>query len=284
MDGSGTNRGERRAPVALREAGLAKSLGGVDFGDLPVTVDDSDRDPSTGIVGYRQVATNTALIADAVASAMFAGWRPLVLGGCCSILPGALTGVRRHSGPTKLVFVDGHLDLFTPADTRTGELAGMALAVATGYLSRDVRALSGDLPLVEPGDVLALGDADGSRRQLAGAAEASAAIPDARVFDAMAIRAVGVEVVADRTAALIDQENMPFWLHLDVDVLDGTVMPAVSFPVGGGLDWGELEVLLRPIGRDHRLAGVSLAGLNVDRDPGREHTAQVAGLLTSLLA
>ncbi|WP_344216753.1 arginase family protein, partial [Kribbella sancticallisti] len=148
----------------------------------------------------------------------------------------------------------------------------------------DVRALAGDVPLVEPGDVLVLGDADGPRRQLAGAAEASIAIPDARVFDASAIRAAGVEMVADRMAALIERENMPFWLHLDIDVVDGSVMPAVSFPVSGGLDWGELDVLLRPIGRDHRLAGVSLAGLNVDRDPGREYTAQVAEVLTSLLA
>ncbi|MEU7864307.1 arginase family protein [Nonomuraea sp. NPDC049141] len=284
MEGSGTRRGEIDAPGSFRRAGLVNELDAVDFGDLPVVVTDSRRDPSAGIIGYHQIVTGTGLIADAVSSALLAGWRPFLLGGCCSILPGALTGLRRHTGPAKLIFIDGHLDLFTPRDTRTGEVAGMALAIVTGYAAETASALAGPAPLVEPGDVLAIGDADGARRQASNAAEAATAIPDARVLDATSIHSMGAEAMAERTAALIDREGMPFWLHLDVDVLDEKVMPAVSFPVSTGIGYSEAEVLLRALGRDARLIGVSVAGFNARRDPQEESARRMTKLLGSAFA
>jgi arginase len=36
----------------------------------------------------------------------------------------------------------------------------------------------------------------------------------------------------------------PFWLHLDVDVLDEAVFPATAYPQPDGLDWGDLAALL----------------------------------------
>jgi arginase len=278
MDGSGTSRGEAGAPRAFRDAGLVDRLGAVDFGDLPVTIDDDRRDPSAGIIGYQGLVHGTSVIADAVSSALHAGWRPFLIGGCCSILPGALAGMRRHTGPAKLVFLDGHLDLFTPSDTRTGELAGMALAAVTGYGPAPLTTIAGHAPLVEPADVVALGDADAARRRDYGGAEAAAAIPDAHVFDAESILSAGAAAVAERAVALVDQGAMPFWMHLDADILDASVTPAVSYPVEGGIGWAELEILLGTLGRDPRLAGVSLAGLNVNRD----HRGTFVPRLTSL--
>lgn len=278
MDGSGADRGEGGAPGALRDAGLVQRIEAVDFGDLPVTIDDDRRDPSAGIIGYGELVHGTNVIADAVSSALHAGWRPFLIGGCCSILPGALAGMRRHTGPAKLIFLDGHLDLFTPSDTRTGELAGMALAAVSGYGPAPLTTIAGPGPLVEPADVLVLGDADASRRRAYGGAEAATAIPDAHVFDAESILSIGAAAVAERAAAFVDQGALPFWMHLDVDVLDASVMPAVSYPVEGGIGWAELEILLGTLGRDRLLAGISLAGLNVNRD----HRGEFVRLLTSL--
>jgi arginase len=51
LDCSGTNRGEARAPGALRDAGLAQRTGARDAGDVDTTVDNPDRDARTGTLG-----------------------------------------------------------------------------------------------------------------------------------------------------------------------------------------------------------------------------------------
>ena len=56
LDCSGTNRGEARAPQALREAGLAEKLGAKDAGDADATMQDPSRDANTGVIGFEQVA------------------------------------------------------------------------------------------------------------------------------------------------------------------------------------------------------------------------------------
>ncbi|MEU8227379.1 arginase family protein [Kribbella sp. NPDC048915] len=282
MEGSGAGRGEVDAPKVLREYGLVTHLGAVDFGDLPVRLTDSERDPETGVIAYQQLIAGTEVIADAVAAALHANWRPLVLGGCCSVLPGALSGLRRFAGPPRLVFVDGHLDLFSPQTTSTGELAGMALSAVTGY-APELHAVATRQPLVEAGDVLAIGDADLVRRRELGGVEAATALPDARVVDAAAVRSAGAVTITRRIEALLAADEMPTWLHLDVDVLDGSVMPAVSFPVSGGLTWDELGAVLAAVAGAGELLGVSLAGLNVHRDPGYQASQRLVGLLADVL-
>ncbi|NJP35524.1 hypothetical protein [Micromonospora thermarum] len=55
LDSSGRGRGERRAPVALRAAGLVDRLGARDEGAIDTVITDPVRDPETGMVGADQV-------------------------------------------------------------------------------------------------------------------------------------------------------------------------------------------------------------------------------------
>ncbi len=52
LDCSGTDRGEARAPRALRDAGLVGRTGARDAGDVDATIDDPDRDARTGVIGF----------------------------------------------------------------------------------------------------------------------------------------------------------------------------------------------------------------------------------------
>jgi arginase len=63
-------------------------------------------------------------------------------------------------------------------------------------------------------------------------------------------------------------EQAPFWLHLDVDVLDQAVFPATDYLMPGGLDWDELRAVLGPILASPQLTGISVACYNPDKDPG----------------
>jgi len=62
----------------------------------------------------------------------------------------------------------------------------------------------------------------------------------------------------------------PFWLHLDVDVLDETIFPATDYLQPDGLDWEELATLLGPLAASDALVGASLACYNPEKDPGLE--------------
>lgn len=279
LDGSGTRRGEVRAPAALRAAGLVERVGAVDFGDLDVRVDDAQRDPDAGVIGYRDLVSASCTIRDAVASALAAGWRPLVLGGCCSILPGALAGVRRQLGPASLAFVDGHLDLFDRDSSRTGEVAGMALAIVTGRGPAGLTGLAGEPPLVHPGDVLALGDGDHPRRVAFRAPGPSEVAPEATVIESAAILREGSDAVGTRAAESVGQGTAPFWLHLDVDVIDAEAIEAVTFPVATGLGWADVGALVAPLLRSPRLIGLSVTDYNVDLDASGRAAERIVGLL-----
>src|SRR6478735_6286741 len=98
IDSVGRAGGTERAPRALREAGLVAALGAGDAGDLDVHIHGEERDAATGLVGAPDVLAMTPVIADAVAGIVATGARPLVLGGCCALLPGALAGFRRAHG------------------------------------------------------------------------------------------------------------------------------------------------------------------------------------------
>ncbi len=281
LDGSGTHRGEMRAPAALRAARVVERLDAVDLGDLDVRVDDAERDPVAGVIGLRDLVSASRTIGDAVATALAAGWRPLLLGGCCSILPGALAGVRRQLGPAALAFVDGHLDLFDGETTQTGEVAGMVLAIATGHGPEALTTLGGEPPLVHPGDVIALGDADHPRRVAFRAPGPAEVAPEVRVIDSLTILREGAAAVGGRAADEVGRGTAPFWLHLDVDVVDAEVMPAVTFPVASGLDWAALDELVRPLLSSSRLIGLSVADYNADRDEEGERAELIAALLES---
>ena len=86
-------------------------------------------------------------------------------------------------------------------------------------------------------------------------------------------------VGADAAARLAKR---PAWLHLDLDVLDESVLPAVSYPQPLGLDWDELDALVRPLIGVPNLVGVSVADFNPDRDADGTHAARVVEALASL--
>ena len=76
----------------------------------------------------------------------------------------------------------------------------------------------------------------------------------------------------------------PAWLHLDLDVLDPIVLPAVSYPEPDGLDWADLIALTRPLVCSGRLIGMSVTDFNADEDPDGRHAERIAHSLAELLA
>jgi arginase len=76
----------------------------------------------------------------------------------------------------------------------------------------------------------------------------------------------------------------PFWLHLDVDVLDQAVFPATDYLIPGGLEWVELGAVLPPLLSSPALIGASLACYNPEKDPGEECGRALVNTLGAALA
>jgi arginase len=71
-----------------------------------------------------------------------------------------------------------------------------------------------------------------------------------------------------------------YWIHVDVDVLDPDVMPAVDTPTPGGLTIQELIDLLLPLLRSDLAVGLQIAVFDPDLDPD----GSLAQSLTEMIA
>ena len=202
-----------------------------------------------------------------------AGERPLVLGGCCTLLLGVMAAV----GDAGLLFVDGHLDCYDGASSLSGEGADMELAILLGV---GPPALVGATPRLTPERVVVLGPADEEEATANGA-------PDPRVF-APAMPIVTADELrqdpARHARAALERLAGPFWLHLDLDVLNERELPAVDYPQPNGLSWDELLALLRPVFADERLLGADVTILNPVLDPDGRYSARTVELLRAALS
>ncbi len=265
--GRADQHGTELSPAALRGAGLDR-LGWGDAGDLDVRIPDHDRDLKTGVIGVAGVLATTSAIRSATADLLRRGEKPFILGGCCTLLPGALAGARDALGSVGLVYVDGHLDLYDGLTSPTGEAADMPIAVVLGDGPAPWVERVAPAPVSSPGGIALLGYHDPD--ELGDLGEELARNRAAGLFDADAatIRRDGPAATAAAALDHVRNASDHLWFHVDVDVLDQAVFPATDYLMSGGLDWAELIGLLAPIASADGLVGWSLACYNPEKDPG----------------
>jgi arginase len=242
--------GVEALPEALLAAGLAERLGARRGTRLPVPAFDPSVDAGTGLLNPRGLRDYAARLADAVGAVLDEGAFPIVLGGDCTILLGITLALRRR-GRSGLLFLDGHADFYQPEADPTGEAASMELALVTGRGPDLVTDLEGRRPLLRDEDVVVFGFRDAERA----AAEGSRPLaPTIRAMDLPSVRERGAGRAARDALAHLERRDGPagFWVHLDVDVLDDAVMPAVDYRLPDGLTWEELIAVLRSaVASDH---------------------------------
>lgn len=75
-----------------------------------------------------------------------------------------------------------------------------------------------------------------------------------------------------------------FWCHLDADVLDDAVMPAVDYRQDGGMTPVELTELLRRAANNGRMIGFSVAIYNPALDPNGDGARLLVEILDHAFA
>ena len=271
-----------KAPGALRDHGLVTRLGARDAGcHTPPRFDPGDWRPGDGVSQAAEIARYSIQLADRIRSIIDVGEFPLVLGGDCSIVIGSALAMRRlgedRGGRIGLVYVDAHSDFRHPGNaTVVGAAAGEALAIATGRGQADLAAIEQRRPYVRDGDVVLLGQrpTDEYRMDLQAAGFAVRPTPDIRVH--------GAARTAQWTRAQL-AECIGYWVHLDVDVLDPSVMPAVDAPDPGGIAYPELELLLRGLITTGCL-GIEVTVFDPDFDSEGVYARDLVNVLVASLA
>ncbi|MFE7274086.1 arginase family protein [Streptomyces sp. NPDC057623] len=253
--------GVQDLPTALLDAGLLDGLDAVPGGRVEPPAYDPTRDAGTGVLNPHAIADYSARLADTVGDALETGRFPVVLGGDCAILLGNLLALRRRGHRYGLLFLDGHTDFYQPSAEPYGEVASMDLALVTGRGPRLLADLEGRGPLLRDEDVVAFGFRDADESAQAGMQPLP---PELHAIDLDGVRASGAAAAARRAVARL---TAAFWVHLDVDVLDDAIMPAVDYRLPGGLSWEELETVLRTALGDAGAVGLDVTIFNPRLDP-----------------
>jgi arginase len=114
-------------------------------------------------------------------------------------------------------------------------------------------------------DVVALGCRDGELAEAHGSQRVEDT--DIEVIDLAAFRRIGATAAVEKALVRLDRTALDgFWIHLDADVLDDAVMPAVDYRMPGGLKWNELSAVLRMAIRTSRALGIDITIFNPKLD------------------
>jgi arginase len=258
-------QGVEKLGDALLGHGLAEALGARIGATVPPPPASGAVDPASGMLNGPEIASYAIALGDAVGEALDAGEVPLVLGGDCSVLLGAALALRRRGG-AGLLFLDGHADFYQPSAEASGEAASMELAVATGHGPPALANLEGRSPLIRAEHAVVLGFRDADEQ----ARDGSQPLPrELLALDLEAVRAAGAGPAAELALAHLTRPGAPnrFWVHVDADVLDDSVMPAVDYRQPGGLSPDELATVLAAAIATRRVAGVEVTIYNPTLDP-----------------
>ncbi len=278
--------GAWRAPDALIEAGLRSAVQSTSETVMTRPPYSPEAVEGTRLRNGVEMRRFNLELAEHVSAAFDRNAFSLVIGGDCSILLGCLAGIRK-STPLSLLHIDGHSDFRHPGNydpsVTLGAAAGMDLALATGRgeaLMTEWPGVTG--PLLQDQCVVQLGERETLDKDWVWPDVLDTEITVIDVHEAVAqgsSKTIGkIEAILQRGA------DRPIWLHLDVDVMDQAIMPAVDSPGSPGLSPEFLVSVCRHVLTHHPCAGMTVTVFDPDLDPAGEYASLIVKLLKDVFA
>ncbi len=168
--------------------------------------------------------------------ALHDGRIPILTAGACSICVTTLGAVLKWRPNAFVLWLDAHADFNSPHTTPSGFLGGMCLAGACGVWETGFGAG------LDPSRIVMCGvrDVDPGELELLESHHVSRIERPSRLADALAGREV--------------------FVHLDVDVLDPSVVAGLAHPAPGGFSGELLAKLLADVAQVATIVGIEVAG------------------------
>jgi len=275
-------RGVETLPDALHRHDVGGRVGASRHLSLTPPEYSAERDPITGINNAAALVTFSRTLADAVGEELDAGAFPLVLGGDCTVMFGGVLALARRGRPG-LLFLDGHADFAHAVDEPSGEAASMDLALATGRAPKGFGPIAAFDPLIEDDRVAVLGyrvHGDGTDTNR----DVHVWETGIETIEAEQLRSRGVERATADALEVVGRDDLDgFWIHLDVDVVDDDLMPAVDYHSPGGLSWEELTYAVGTAVASGRARGMDVAIFNPLLDSDGQLAERLVGFLGECL-
>ncbi|WP_233712036.1 arginase family protein [Kribbella turkmenica] len=260
---------------AVRDQGFLRRIGAEDAGCVtPPRYDRAGWKPGDGVFNAAAMAAYTVKLADRLTRLLDDGRFVVLLGGECSNVLGPALALKRR-GRYGVVYLDGHSDFRTADNSpHVGAAGGEALALITGRGQADLTDLEQRGPYVENAALLGIREDDEYVDDVK-----AAGIP---VWPALRIAEDPGEAASGVLEHLTDLDG--FWVHLDVDILDAAIMPAVDSPDPGGISHTHLAELLRPLLAAPTCVGLDVGIFDPDLDPDGRYAAELTDTLVAALS
>jgi arginase len=225
-----------------------------------------------------EIARVSEQLAETVAESAGQGRFPLVLGGDHSIAIGTLAGLARQKANMGVIWYDAHGDVNTALTSPSGNIHGMALAVALGFGDPALTGIGGDRPKVKPEHTVIV-----AARSLDAGERLFLKEKGVHVYTMHEIDRLGISEVMEQALHIVAKGTDGVHVSFDLDSIDPADAPGVGTPVQAGVSLRE-SLLAMEIVAD---AAVATSAEFVEVNPTldiRNKTAKAAvELITSLL-
>lgn len=185
----------------------------------------------------------------------------IIIGGDCSILIGNALALKQK-GDYGLFFLDGHTDYVSPEVSISQAAAAMELAIITGYGHKKLTNISNLGPYILGKNVWCVGNREYDPKVVN-------EILDSEIsyFDLSTLRRVGLKNCTLQFLKMVNENHLDgFLIHLDVDVLNDDIMPAVDSREKDGLNYSELNILLSELVSNDKAIGIEITILDPTLD------------------
>ncbi|PZR29289.1 MAG: arginase [Citrobacter freundii] len=265
----GHEPGVRKLPPWLAQHGFHTRLNPASVIRLEPPPYSTKLDNESGVRNATEIINYAKQQASLLEKVMRSGSFPLVIGGDCSILIGNALALKK-TGKYALFFLDGHHDFMLPALSQTGGAAGMDTAIVTGHGHEKLTNIDGFKPYFKEENVWCVGNREYYPPYVESILQSSI-----HYIDLGELRRQGTKQCAESFLNMVEEKQLDgFWIHIDADVLDDELMPAVDSRTPGGITYEELDDLLQPLLRSVKAGGLGITIIDPELDPDGKYTTQ----------
>ena len=270
--------GVRNLPSWLKKNRFHDLIKPIEIFSLNAPAYSMDLDEESGVLNANEIIKYAKEQAHFLSQNIVQNSFQIIIGGDCSILIGNAISLKRM-GNYGLFFLDGHTDYVSPEISRSKQAAAMELAIVTGYGHEKLTNILSLKPYFNKKNVWCVGNREYDPKVVAEITSSGI-----NYFDLIFLRKVGIENCVSQFLRIIDDNRLDgFLVHLDVDVLNDDIMPAVDCREKDGLTYPEFTSLMELLLSSPKAIGIEITILDPNLDGDGKYTKEFVSNFVNII-